>query len=665
MPNPSGIHIRLAFFCLFVGFSIAGKAEKEPDTSLYRRAESLVNSGKYNQALEMYQLFINSGSPDETDEWEMISQSWNNSGVCHFVLQEYDKAAISFENALDIDREYRFDTYPERLSNLGRVYKEQGFYDAAITCYEEALRLAEENGNRKNVAVILNNIGSIYKLYGIYDKALEFHEKSLRIKQEIGDEQGRAYSLNNIGMVYYDWQKYQEALRNFEEALAIEFIMEDKALIAKLYNNLGLVFFELEEYDSASLYYHKALDMNIESGLKGGVAAQYNNLGMMYLKRKDYDQAGKFLVLALDTYEDLNLRTESVQVLSNLGYNEGLRGNYSKAFNYLKQSVDLATELNLADYLKNNYLRLSDIYEKTGAHNLALDYFKRASEIKDSLFTSESHRQIAGFEVKYESERKQKEIEISNLKLKRQKTFKNSLLGIVSLILVMTLVVFYFLRLRTRDNRIIQSEKMKSDRLLLNVLPEKVAEDLKNSGVTVPESFEEVSVLFTDLCNFTELSAGLTPEYIIEELNQVFSMFDSIIEKHHCERIKTIGDAYMAVCGLPLPDPDHAVNIVSAALEILDYMEERRKLSPVKWQIRIGIDSGKVVAGVVGVKKYIYDVFGDTVNTASRMQSISEPMKINVTEKTYLLVKDAFHFTERDAVNIKGKGEMKMYFVDR
>jgi class 3 adenylate cyclase/Tfp pilus assembly protein PilF len=654
-------YARLALLGLLVSIFLSSTAQEEMDTTFYKRADSLINKGKYGQSIEMYQLFINSGTPERPADWGKVSDSWNNIGVCYYVLQDFDKAALSLEKALAIDREMEFDTYSERLSNLGMVYKKQGYYNRAITYYEEALKLAEENENKRNIAIFLNNIGSIYDEWGRYDKAIEYFERSLRIKQEIDDEEGIANSLNNIGMVYYVWKKYDDAIQNFKEALALDVKRNDKKQMAMRINNIGISFFEMKNFDSAEFYYRKALGINIESGSKDQVAAQYNNLGMLYLERKDHEQAGKFLKLALDIYEDLNLRADIVQVLSNLGFNESQKKNYQEALDYLYRSVEVATELQLKNTLIRNYLRLSEIYDSLKSYEMALNYYKTASQIKDSLFTEESHLQIADFEVKYETERKQKEIEISNLKLKRQKTLRNSLFGIISLILVLAGLIYYTLRLRIRDNRIIQGEKAKSDRLLLNILPEKVANDLKNSGDTKPESFDNVTVLFTDLCNFTELSSGLKPEFIISELNQMFTTFDSIIEKHGCERIKTIGDAYMAVCGLPVPDPDHASNIVGAALEMLGYMEERRKLSPVKWQIRIGIDSGSVVAGVVGVKKYIYDVFGDTVNTASRMESCSDPMMITVSENTYKLVKDKFDFTERDSLVIKGKGTMKIY----
>jgi len=213
-------------------------------------------------------------------------------------------------------------------------------------------------------------------------------------------------------------------------------------------------------------------------------------------------------------------------------------------------------------------------------------------------------------------------------------------------------------------NELINEEKRKSEQLLLNVLPPKVAEELKSCGKTEPESFENVTVYFSDIVGFTDKASSLEPKELIGELNHIFTAFDRIIKKNNCERIKTIGDAYLCVCGMPESNPCHAENIVNSAIEIIEYLKERNRVSPIKWELRVGIHSGKVVGGVVGVEKYIYDVFGDTINTASRMESSSEPMQINVSETTYLLVKEKFRFTDRGEFEVKGKGFLKMYFLD-
>ncbi len=216
----------------------------------------------------------------------------------------------------------------------------------------------------------------------------------------------------------------------------------------------------------------------------------------------------------------------------------------------------------------------------------------------------------------------------------------------------------------TERTKELADEKDKTEQLLLNTLPLKVVNELKANGTSEPESFENVTVYFSDIVGFTNISTQLEPTELITELNQMFTAFDDIMERNHCERIKTIGDAYLAVCGMPDKQENHTELMAKSAIEICTYLEKRNQNSKIQWKVRIGLHSGKVVGGIVGVKKYIYDVFGDTINTTSRMESNSEPMRINVSETTYNLLSDKFRFTPREPMEIKGKGLMKMYFLE-
>lgn len=208
-------------------------------------------------------------------------------------------------------------------------------------------------------------------------------------------------------------------------------------------------------------------------------------------------------------------------------------------------------------------------------------------------------------------------------------------------------------------------EKKKSDNLLLNILPEEVAQELKEKGNAVARQFDEVTVLFTDFVDFTKAGERMNPQQLVTELHNCFKAFDEIIGKYNIEKIKTIGDAYLAVCGLPNVDAKHAEKIIKAAIEIRDFMSARRKQMKEKtFEIRMGIHSGPVVAGIVGVKKFAYDIWGDTVNTAARMEQSSEAGKINVSEATYELVKHRFPCAYRGEIEAKNKGKMKMYFVN-
>lgn len=209
----------------------------------------------------------------------------------------------------------------------------------------------------------------------------------------------------------------------------------------------------------------------------------------------------------------------------------------------------------------------------------------------------------------------------------------------------------------------LQKEKQKTENLLLNILPHEVAEELKENGSSEAKYYDEVTVLFTDFVNFTQSSEKMGAERMLVELNECFTAFDLIMEKHGLEKIKTIGDAYLAVCGLPIKNENHAYQTVLVALDIIAFIEERKKTNPDVLDIRIGINSGSLIAGIVGVKKFAYDIWGDTVNTAARMEQNSEKGKINISESTYQLIKEKINCEYRGKIHTKGKGDMDMYFA--
>ncbi len=214
---------------------------------------------------------------------------------------------------------------------------------------------------------------------------------------------------------------------------------------------------------------------------------------------------------------------------------------------------------------------------------------------------------------------------------------------------------------------LLKSALKKSDDLLLNILPKKIADELKQNGFTKPEYFSEATVLFTDFQGFTKISENMSPEELVNELDFAFKKFDLIISKYNLEKIKTIGDSYMCVAGVPEKFSEHAVNTCYAALEIIELMDKdfcaKKEKGLACFNIRIGIHSGPLVAGVIGDKKFAYDVWGDTVNLASRMESSGEVGKINISEATFNLVKNYFHFENRGKISAKNKGELEMYFL--
>jgi class 3 adenylate cyclase/FixJ family two-component response regulator len=212
------------------------------------------------------------------------------------------------------------------------------------------------------------------------------------------------------------------------------------------------------------------------------------------------------------------------------------------------------------------------------------------------------------------------------------------------------------------------AEKKKSDDLLLNILPAETADELKQKGSAEAKYFENVTVMFTDFVNFTSISETLTAKELVKQLNYYFINFDNLITEFGLEKIKTVGDGYIAACGLPIEDPNHAVNVAKAALAISKFVRSYKAHCTANnlpfFDVRIGLNSGPVVAGIVGIKKFAFDIWGDTVNTAARMEQTSEPGKINISGTTFNLIKDQFVCAYRGKMQAKNKGEIDMYFLE-
>ncbi len=216
------------------------------------------------------------------------------------------------------------------------------------------------------------------------------------------------------------------------------------------------------------------------------------------------------------------------------------------------------------------------------------------------------------------------------------------------------------LKIKTKE---LEEEKNKTDELLHHILPKEIIRELKLNGSVSPRHYQMISILFTDFQGFRDISNSLPPSELVAELNEIFYSFDLIIEKYGLEKLKTLGDTYMIGGGLPKESNDHAVKVICAGLDMIEFLNKRNINNDIKWLMRVGVNSGQVVAGVVGTNKFSYDVWGDTVNIASRMESNSQPGKINISGSTYELIKDYFICEYRGKLSAKGKGEIDMYFV--
>lgn len=220
-------------------------------------------------------------------------------------------------------------------------------------------------------------------------------------------------------------------------------------------------------------------------------------------------------------------------------------------------------------------------------------------------------------------------------------------------------------KMAEKNARDLEREKERVERLLLNVMPKSVYEEMKDYGTVTPQLFNNASILMVDFVGHTEMAISRDAAALVTELNDIFTVFDRITDLFACERIRTVGDAYVAVSGLPEQTPDHAHNVARVALRMLRYIERRNSAHAEEWLCRIGINSGPVIGSLVGVQKYVYDIFGPGINLAARMETLSEPMRVTISENTYQLLKDDFVCSERGEFEVKGFGTTNLYYLER
>jgi class 3 adenylate cyclase len=349
---------------------------------------------------------------------------------------------------------------------------------------------------------------------------------------------------------------------------------------------------------------------------------------------------------------------------------------YNVAIDLLEDEIYKLKQFTLRKPILLESKLLARAYKHTGDFKKAVSTLEECQLLQEEITKDEKNSRNLTFEVEQRINTQEKAIKLLAVENDFNRKSKFYLIGISILILFIALVLFNTIRRKKRDNlalieknETISIEKKRSDDLLHNILPEEVAEELKSKGSADARQFDEVTVLFTDFKDFTKLSEKMTAKELVEEIHTCFKAFDNIMEVYGIEKIKTIGDSYMCAGGLPVANKTHAVDVVLAGLDIqqfiLNRVAERIALNLEPFQIRIGIHTGPVVAGIVGIKKFAYDIWGDTVNTASRMESSGEAGKINISEITCELVKDKFNCIPRGKIQAKGKGELDMYFVER
>lgn len=609
-----------------------------------------------------------------------MADALNTQGVSLYLRGDYTKAIDHYARSLKIMEEIgNKKGIASVLNNIGNSYKYQGNYTYAIDYYTRSSNIYEEIGNSQGLASTLGNIGIIYNDQGDYARAIADYTRSLSILENIGDKRGIAISLRNIGSIYYEKGDYAKAIDYYTRSLNIFEEIGDQQGTAGSLGNIGNTYKEQGDYANAMDYYTRTLNIFEEIGDKKGVSASLSNIGLVYKAQGDYTNAIDYVNRSLKIDKEIGDKKGIASSLNNIGNLYANQGDYIKALDYSKRANEIAQEVGAVIQIRDAAKSLWVVNKKLGNYKKSLEMYELFTQMRDSILSEENEKEIIRQEFKYTYEKQAaadsvasaKAVEIKNAQIAQQqaeiKAKKNQQYGLFSgLALMIALAgVFFFQRNR------ISKEKDHSEELLLNILPAETARELKEKGRADATLIDQVTVLFTDFKGFTQMSEKLTPKELVRDLHECFSAFDHICEKYGIEKIKTIGDAYMAAGGIPLPDQKHAEHVVKAAFEMRDFVEagKIRKIaaSLPYFEIRIGVHTGPVVAGIVGIKKFQYDIWGDTVNTASRMESSGEVGSVNISQATYKLLKNdaSFTFESRGKIEVKGKGKIEMYFVSK
>ncbi|MFI5131376.1 MAG: adenylate/guanylate cyclase domain-containing protein [Chitinophagales bacterium] len=497
--------------------------------------------------------------------------------------------------------------------------------------------------------------GTKKRLLGDLDEALNAYFKSVEVAPAARYE---ANSYMSIADIYAGSRNHSNAMLYYNKAIVTFRQSGDSLPLAVVLTNAGGEYMDNQKYDSALIYFNESTIISEKIDYLIGKAYNLGNLGMLYAYLSKTDLAEKKINEAIVILEENEVYDPICSYLMSMSDIYLEKGNLHLALNEAIRSLKLAEQYQLKDQISEASLKVSELFEKAGNKDEAFKYYKNHIAYRDSVNDINSVQKMADLRTDFEVSRKQVEVDLLNQQKRNQRNFLIflSIIAGLGIILLGTLYWYY---------KNISREKKRSESLLLNILPAATAKELKQNGKVEAVKFDEVTVLFTDFVQFTKIAEQTEPVQLVRSIDYYFKEFDAITTKYGLEKIKTVGDSYMCACGLPTPNPSHATNVMHAAKEMLELVKNELNAPDdlSHFEIRIGIHTGPVVAGIVGIKKWQYDIWGDTVNIASRMESMSMPGRINLSETSYHKIKDEFTCEYRGEIEVKNRGPMKMYFL--
>ncbi len=589
----------------------------------------------------------------------------------YYLYSSTDTAMVMAQELLDFAQQRGWAQGEERAYTvLGTAIDVSGDLRRAEAYLRRAFEISELTGNRRRLAVNYGNYGKIMLGLGNYNLAADYLFKTLRLFEAFESQPGISGTLDNLAGVYAELGDLERAIELQEQAVEIQRALGASYGLTIALNNMSSLLYRSGEFDRAIALLHEVI--SIAEGINQLHIKGYalHNLGLYHEKKGLLIEALDYFNQAADLRDAIGDTRGKVTTTLATGRLLYAENQIDKAAGFARSAFELADQLNQPKLQRDAAELLWQVERAQGQFDQSLALYERFISLRDSLLRDENQKAILQQQFQYDYDKREallvaeqeKRDALAAEEMRRRNLQRNASLGGFGLMLLLAMVFF-------TQRRRIAKEKERSEHLLLNILPAETAEELKATGSSKARHIDQVTVLFTDFKGFTALSERLPPEELVAMINECFSAFDRITEKYGIEKIKTIGDAYMAAGGLPTPNQTHATDVVRAALDIqrfmTDFKSHRQAENLPAFEIRIGIHTGPVVAGIVGIKKFQYDIWGDTVNTAARMESSGEVGQVNISEATYAQVHDRFECTFRGAIEAKGKGKLGMYFVLR
>ena len=516
--------------------------------------------------------------------------------------------------------------------NLGLIYSSASNDQLALTYLFEAEQTAKALDWKDHLATIYGNIANVFSKHADYVRSLEYFQYSLEIHEANNNVKEKGRVLGNLAVVYLALSDFPRAISYFEQALEIHEAVDYKRGVLSWAAGLGDSYKDVGDFTASMKYYNKVIEVNKDVDDKAMEAKIYNSLGDLALLVGTYEDAFLKYSCSLQLFNTIYSKQGMLETTISLAslYSNPLASYYhpEKAIDMLNESIAICKTLQLKASEMNCYKILAELYEYLKDWENTTTFYKQYFILKDEIYSRDAEERANNFDFQRITDKAEKEKHIE------------------------------LARLREKEN------------LLHDILPSGIADRIVLGEKTIADFKDNVSVIFMDIVGFTPISQALSAEIIVETLNSLYSKFDDIAQTFGIEKIKTIGDAYMAACGILDDDLEHKEKMVAFAFSALDIAQSISFADTYPIALRIGIHSGKVMAGIIGNKRFTFDIWGDTVNVAARLEQSSEANKIHVSHdfisnfiehNPYLQCKAI----SRGDINIKGKGQLETYFLQK